>query len=80
MAPSSHLVLHVEKEIYNIETEFKNLTRAIWCPYMPDGEGDAGDMDPAKMLVLLYGTQVGVFPYHWPWPLKISILVQGLSG
>ena len=54
-------MLHVEKERTSIDTEFRNLTRVIWCPYIPEDEAEGNAADPAKMLVLLHGTQVNRF-------------------
>lgn len=57
----SSLKLHIEKESACIDAAMRNLTRVIWCPYIPEDEGDSGAADPAKMLVLLHGTQAEVW-------------------
>ncbi|CAL1539397.1 unnamed protein product [Lymnaea stagnalis] len=58
---SSNLILHIEKETYDIESSFRSMTRVIWCPYMPEDDADTEGVDPAKMLVFLHGTQAEVW-------------------
>ncbi|GFS16803.1 enhancer of mRNA-decapping protein 4 [Elysia marginata] len=57
----TNLVLHIEKEKASTGADFRNLTRVIWCPYIPEDDVDSGAADPAKMLVLLHGTQAEVW-------------------
>ncbi|GFO25360.1 enhancer of mRNA-decapping protein 4 [Plakobranchus ocellatus] len=54
----SSLVIQVDREKSKIESQFRNLTRVIWCPYIPEDVTENNDIDPAKMLVLLHGTRV----------------------
>ncbi|RUS79456.1 hypothetical protein EGW08_012797 [Elysia chlorotica] len=80
----STLVLQVDKERASMETEFKNLTRVIWCPYIPEDDGDSGAADPAKMLVLLHGTRAEVWnvdvvaAQKHKFPLKSEYVEYGL--
>ncbi|GFO25359.1 enhancer of mRNA-decapping protein 4 [Plakobranchus ocellatus] len=57
----SSLVIQVDREKSKIESQLRNLTRVIWCPYIPEDVTENNDIDPAKMLVLLHGTRAEVW-------------------
>ncbi|XP_059139589.1 enhancer of mRNA-decapping protein 4-like [Physella acuta] len=81
---SHTLILHVEKEIYGIESKYRLLTRVIWCPYMPEDEADTDSIDPAKMLVFLHGTEAEVWNVdlvarqYGPGPLSSKKVASGV--
>ncbi|KAH9491659.1 enhancer of mRNA decapping 4, partial [Bulinus truncatus] len=53
----SNLILHITGN----EPSFRSLIRVIWCPYMPEDDAEHENLDPAKMLVFIHGTQAEVW-------------------
>ncbi|XP_005096324.1 enhancer of mRNA-decapping protein 4 [Aplysia californica] len=57
----SKLLLHVERESFDLESSFRSWARVIWCPFMPDQDYEDDGVDASKMLVLLHGSRAEVW-------------------